>query len=77
MKGMLYNISNLDEFAKQVKEYEQDSFRVWRHEQKEAGTYEKNMARIYSGWDYIKSGDAVPWSEENEKKVIAWLEETP
>jgi arylsulfatase K len=77
MKSMLYSISNLDEVAKQVKEYEQDSFRVWRHEQKEAGTYEKNMARIYSGWDYIKSEDAVPWSEENEKKVIAWLEETP
>jgi arylsulfatase K len=77
MKGILYSISNLDEVAKQVKEYEQDSFRVWRHEQKEAGTYEKNMARIYSGWDYIKSEDTLPWSEENEKKVIAWLEETP
>jgi hypothetical protein len=34
------------------------------------------MARIYSGWDYIKSEDASPWSEENENKVIAWLEET-
>jgi arylsulfatase K len=77
MKSTLYRISNLDEVAKQVKEYEQDSFRVWRHEQREAGTYEKNMARIYSGWDYIKDEDTVPWSEENEEKVIAWLEETP
>jgi arylsulfatase K len=77
MKGILYNISNLDDVAKQVKEYEQDSFRVWRHEQKEAGTYEKNMARVYSGWNYIRSEDAVPWTDENEKRVIAWLEETP
>jgi arylsulfatase K len=77
MKDVLYNISNLDEVAGQVKEYDQDSFRVWRHEQREAGTYEKNMARIYSGWDYLKSGEAVPWNEEHEKIVSAWLEETP
>jgi arylsulfatase A-like enzyme len=77
MKKILYGISNLDEVAAHVKEHEQDSFRVWRHEQMDAGTYYKNMARIYSGWDYIKAEDAQPWTEENEKKVIAWLEEMP
>jgi arylsulfatase K len=77
MKEKLYRISNLDDVAARVKEYEQDSFRVWRHEQMEAGTYYKNMARIYSGWDNIKAEDAQPWTEENEKKIIAWLEETP
>ena len=79
MKETLYGISNLDEVARLVREYDQDSFRVWRHEQKEAGTYEKNMSRIYSGWDHLKSDDKdiIPWSEDNEKKVIKWLEEMP
>jgi arylsulfatase A-like enzyme len=77
MKKALYNISNLDEVAAKVKEYEQDSFRVWRHEQKEAGTYYKNMARIYSGWDGIGPDKAKPWTEEDENNITQWLEETP
>jgi len=79
MKEKLFSISNLDDVGRHVKEYEQDCFRVWRDEQKAAGTYEKNMAIIFSGFDYIKSDDKTikPWTEANEKKIINWLEERP
>jgi len=77
MKAALYRISDLDKVASQVKEYEQDSFRVWRDEQKAAGTYEKTMARIYSGWDNPEELNIRPWSEADENKVMAWLEECP
>ena len=75
MKAALYKISDLDKVAAHVKEYEQDSFRIWRDEQKAAGTYEETMARIYAGWDNPKELDIKPWSKEREDRIIEWLEE--
>ncbi|MCL2832074.1 MAG: sulfatase-like hydrolase/transferase [Treponema sp.] len=77
MKAALYRISDLDKVGSRVKEYEQDCFRVWRDEQKEAGTYLETMSRIYSGWDHPEQLVIKPWNNENEQKVLAWLEEVP
>ncbi|MCL2834529.1 MAG: sulfatase-like hydrolase/transferase [Treponema sp.] len=78
MKKKLYQISDLDMVGKLVEENGQDCFRVWRDEQKTAGTYEKTMARIYAGWDHIGGDDKIPvWSDANEKKIIGWLEKMP
>ncbi len=77
MRQLMESYSDLDAVNRRVREYEQDSFRIWRQEQLAAGTYHDNMSRIYSGWDDIAPEDIRPWSEEDEKMVLEWLEKMP
>jgi len=59
-----------------VKEYDRRSFRQWRDQQRAAGTYEQNMARIHSGWDNLPDGQIIPWTEQDEKLIDQWLAQT-
>lgn len=77
MRQLMEKYSDLEAVNSRVREYEQDSFRIWRQEQLAAGTYHDNMSRIYSGWDGIAPEDIRPWSDEDEKMVLEWLEKMP
>jgi hypothetical protein len=58
-----------------VKGYDRRCFRRWRQEQRSAGTYEASMARIYSGWDDLKDEQIMPWTAEDEAKIVAWMDQ--
>ncbi|MBQ7064918.1 MAG: sulfatase-like hydrolase/transferase [Firmicutes bacterium] len=57
-----------------VKEYDRDSFRLWRDCHKEMGDYESLMARIFCGADDEEPEVIPPWTEEDEAMVVRWLE---
>ena len=56
-----------------VKAYDRRCFRRWRMEQRSAGTYDEQMARIFSGWNDLAPEDVVPWTEENERQIVEWM----
>ncbi len=58
----------------EVKAYDRASFRRWREEQLAAGTYHQNMAHLHSGWDHLDPSDIQPWREEDERRIVQWLE---
>lgn len=64
-----------------VKEYDRDSFRVWRDAHLQAGDYYELMARVFCGADdWQISGERTegkiipPWTDANEQEVVQWLE---
>ncbi len=38
------------------------------------GDYEKLMARIFSGWE-VRDEEVRPWTDEDEKIILEWLNE--
>ncbi len=77
MDARLRQIVDYEAVDAKVKDYDKRSFRQWRSEQLAAGTYERNMARIFSGWDGLAEDDPAisPWTEEDEKLITDWLGE--
>ncbi len=76
VKEMDADLRSLVDYEKvdcQAKDYDRESFSAWRKEQLTAGTYFQNMARIFSGWDYLKGEDILPWTEEDEERIKSWL----
>jgi len=73
MDAKLREIVDYEAVDAKVKAYDKRAFRRWRQEQKGLGTYEKNMALVYSGWDEITPEMAQPWTEEDERRVVAWM----
>jgi len=69
----LRSIVDYEKVDCQVKDYDRESFSRWRKEQLAAGTYWKNMACIFSGWDYLKEKDILPWTQEDEERIKSWL----
>lgn len=74
LDGILTNHFDCEAIDARAKRYGKDNFRAWRKEQKAAGTYRDMMARIYSGYDRICIEDIVPWSDEDEAVIAAWLD---
>lgn len=70
----LRQITDYEAHDHMVKEYDHDSFRVWREGHKAAGDYETLMARIFCGADDEEPEVIPPWTEEDEKEVLDWLE---
>ncbi len=74
MQEKMLEIVDFNSVANIVIENDKNCFRVWRHEQLLAGTYNDNMSLIFSGYDHRLAEDITKWSEEDEQKIIDWLE---
>lgn len=74
MEQTLRGLVDVDEVDARVKRYEKACFRQWREEQRAAGTYADTMARIFSGFDSLEEEDIRPWTDQDEKQVLDWLE---
>ncbi len=53
--------------------YDRESFLRWRAEALAAGTYERDMALVYSGFDRQSIEELRPWAAEDEARIQAWL----
>ncbi len=73
MDAALRDIVDYEAVDARVKEYDRQSFRHWRQGQRDAGTYRRTMARIFSGWDGLDPQDADPWTDQDEARIEAWL----
>ncbi len=73
MDALLRSIVDYEAVDAKVKAYDRESFRKWRQEQKELGTYWAYMSRIFSGWDDLAEDQVQPWTEEDEKNIEQWL----
>lgn len=73
MDARLRRIVDYEAVDAKVKAYDRDSFSRWRAEQQKAKTYEETMARIFSGWDNLAPENIVPWKDEDEDRIEAWL----
>ncbi|HOD49413.1 MAG TPA: sulfatase-like hydrolase/transferase [Candidatus Hydrogenedentes bacterium] len=73
MDALLRRIVDYEAVDAKVKAYDRESFAQWRDEQQKAKTYKETMARIFSGWDDLKPEDVVPWKDDDEARILAWL----
>ena len=73
MDGLLRQVVDYEAVDARVKQYDRDSFRRWRAEQRRAGTYERNMALVYSGWDGLTDDQTAPWTKADEDQIERWL----
>ena len=65
-----FDCAGIDERAKR---YDRESFLRWREKAGKNGVYAETMARVYSGFDRLCIEDIVPWREEDEEMIAAWL----
>jgi hypothetical protein len=56
-----------------VKAYDRRAFLQWRQERLAEGTYDRTMARVYSGWNGLGDDEVQPWTEEDEARIASWL----
>jgi arylsulfatase A-like enzyme len=62
-----------DTIDARAKSYDRDSFLKWRSVAQQSNEYSRTMAHVYSGYDRLCIEDIVPWREEDEEKIRAWL----
>lgn len=58
-----------------AKAYDRESFTNWREQALADGTYRDTMAHVYSGFDRQCIEDLMPWTDEEEGQIEAWLAE--
>lgn len=73
MDNLLMSFVDYHELNDKIIKYDKASFRKWREQTLNEGTYQENMTRIFSGWDIDENYVSKPWTEENEKLIIEWL----
>jgi len=73
MDALLRRIVDYEAVDAKVKAYDRDAFGRWQDEERKAKTYEETMARVFSGWDDLEPEDIVPWKDEDEARIEAWL----
>ncbi len=73
LDSLLTSRFDCSEIDRRAKEYDRRSFVGWRKAAREAGVYEETMSRVYSGFDRLCIEDIVPWRDEDERKITAWL----
>lgn len=81
MDARMRKLTDYETHDRIVKEYDRDSFRVWRDAHLQAGDYYELMARIFCGSDDWNIGGEnaerrviPPWTQEDDRTVIQWLE---
>ena len=81
MDARMRKLTDYETHDRIVKEYDRDSFRVWRDAHLQAGDYYELMARVFCGADdWQISGERTegkiipPWTDANEQEVVQWLE---
>lgn len=58
-----------------AKQYDRESFLRWRKQAKAEGVYGATMANVYSGFDRQCIENIMPWTDEDEAMIEAWLNE--
>jgi arylsulfatase A-like enzyme len=56
-----------------AKEYDRRSYIAWRRSLPSEARYRQTMSHVYSGFDRQCIEDLVPWRDEDEAKIAAWL----
>ncbi len=75
MDARLCGLVDCDAVDRKVKTYDRENFGRWRAEHRAAGDYHTLMSRIFSGWDYVSEDDCQPWTDADERRIEAWLQE--
>lgn len=73
LDAKLRGIVDYDEVDARVTGYDKRAFRRWRMDERSAGTYAETMARVYSGWDRMQDDIIQPWTEEDERRIVEWM----
>ncbi len=73
MEGIMRAHFDLEGIEQRARQYDLRRFRQWRDEQKRAGTYERTMALVYSGYSRLCLNDVVGWTDDDEQKIEEWL----
>ena len=73
MDAKLREIVDYESVDAKVKAYDRAAFSEWRDQQRAAGTYESNMARVFAGWDQIPEDHDLEWSAADEALIEEWL----
>ena len=74
MDALLRSIVDYEAVDAKVKDYDRTSFAKWRRKMKETGKYSETMARIFSGFDNLQPSDIQPWTDEEEERLVHWME---
>jgi arylsulfatase K len=74
LDALLRSIVDYEEVDARVTAYDRRAFRRWRMEKRSEGTYEDWMARVYSGFDRLTEDMIQPWTEEDERQIVAWMD---
>lgn len=69
----LRQLVDIEAVDAKVKDYDKASFRQWRQQARQDGTYETTMARIFSGWQPIEDDHPPPWTSDLEANIEQWL----
>jgi len=72
MDRRLRDIVDYEAVDARIKAHDRRSFAEWRGQERAAGTYERTMARIHSGWD-AADAPVSPWTAEDEARIERWL----
>ncbi len=73
MDGILRANFDYEAIDARAKAYDRENFTAWREERLADGTYREMMTHIYSGFDRQCIENLVPWSDEDEAQIEAWL----
>ncbi len=75
LDSVLQDHFDCDAIDARAKRYDRDSFKAWREKALAAGNYEETMAHVYSGFDRQSIEDIMPWTEADEARIEAWLQQ--
>ncbi len=73
MEALLTGEFDCEAIDARAKAYDRESFVNWREQALADGTYREQMAHIYSGYDRQCIEDIMPWTDEDEAQIEAWL----
>ncbi len=74
MDARLRRVVDYEAVDAKAKAYDRHAFSEWRDAEQKAGTYRETMARVFSGWDRLKPEDIMPWTDDDEARVVDWLD---
>jgi arylsulfatase A-like enzyme len=74
MSELLSDNFDTAEIDARAKAYDRESFSNWREGALADGSYRDTMAHVYSGFDRQCIEDIMPWTDEDEAQIEAWLE---
>ncbi len=73
MDARLREIVDYEAVDAKVKAYDRAAFRQYRDEATAAGTYRRDMARTFAGWDGLPEDHEVPWRAADAALIDEWL----
>lgn len=77
MDALLTSEFDCEAIDARAKAYDRECFTAWREKTLAEGTYRDTMAHIYSGYDRQCIEEIMPWTDEDEAQIEAWLAGEP